>query len=179
MLRPPHCSRLRRRLRVNAFPRGDNPMTPSASMSSTHVPMIPCNVAGPLGVLQLPRLWLKVSLESVGKLAAGYPGIGKGFDQIVLDTLGLQADAVRAFVKEQRPTYAQFEDWVKNQPGVKLDRATVYKLNSTILGYHHSEETRRGILQATGYPDDGSVTGAAVELNALDDWASFHEAVLK
>ena len=148
-------------------------------MSSTHVPMIPCNVAGPLGVMHLPRLWLKVSLESVGKLAAGYPGIGKGFDQIVLDALGLKADAVRAFVKEKRPSYGEFETWVKSQPGVKLDRATIYKLNSIVLGYHHDDETRRGILKSAGYPDNGSVTGAAVELNALDDWASFHADVLK
>lgn len=148
-------------------------------MSSTHIPMIPCNVAGPLGVLHLPRLWLKVSLESVGKLAAGYPGIGKGFDQIVIDALGLNADAIRAFVKEKHPTYAEFETWVQAQPGVKLDRANIYKLNSIVLGYHHSDEVRKNILAAAGYPDNGTVTGAAVELNALDDWASFHAAVLK
>lgn len=141
--------------------------------------MIPCNVAGPLGVLHLPRLWLKVSLESVGKLAAGYPGIGKGFDQIVIDTLGLKADAVRAFIKEKKPTYAEFETWVKGQPGVKLDRANVYKLNSIVLGYHHDDATRAEILKNAGYPDNGSVAGSAIELNALDDWASFHAAVLK
>ena len=67
-------------------------------MSDSHVPMIPCNVAGPLGVLHLPRLWLKVSLEARGKLAAGYPGIGKGFDQMVISGLGLTADAVRNFI---------------------------------------------------------------------------------
>jgi hypothetical protein len=86
-------------------------------MSATIVPMIPCNVSGPLGVLHLPRLWLKVSLEARGKLAPGYPGIGKGFDQIVIDALGLKADAVRAFVTEKKPTYAAFETWVKSQPG--------------------------------------------------------------
>lgn len=141
--------------------------------------MIPCNVAGPLGVLHLPRLWLKVSLESAGKLAPGYPGIGKGFDQIVISGIGLTADAVRAFIKEKKPTYAEFETWVKAQPGVKLDRATIYKVNSTILGYHHDDSTRQEVLKTAGYPDNGSVTGSAVELNALDDWAAFHAAVLK
>ena len=89
---------------------------------SSHVPMIPCNVAGPLGVLHLPRLWLKVSLEARGKLAAGYPGIGKGFDQMVISGLGLNADAVRKFITEKKPTYSEFEAWVKSQPGAKLDR---------------------------------------------------------
>jgi len=141
--------------------------------------MIPCNVAGPLGVLHLPRLWLKVSLESRGKLAPGYPGIGKGFDQMVIDGLGLKADAVRKFVSEKRPTYAQFEAWVKAQPGVKLSRASVYKLNQSILGYQHDEATQKSILAATGFPEDGSVLGAAVELNAVDDWQTFYSAVLK
>jgi hypothetical protein len=88
--------------------------------------MIPCNVAGPLGVLHLPRLWLKVSLEARGKLAVGYPGIGKGYDQMVINGLGLTADAVRKFITDKKPTYAEFEAWVKAQPGVKLDRASVY-----------------------------------------------------
>ena len=37
-------------------------------MSETYVPMISSGTAGPLGVLHLPRLWLKVSLEAAGKL---------------------------------------------------------------------------------------------------------------
>ena len=148
-------------------------------MSSTFVPMIPCNVAGPLGVLHLPRLWLKVSLESQGKLDSGYPGIGKGFDSMVLSGLGLSADAVRTFISEKRPTYGQFEQWVKTQPGAKLDRASIHKLNQAILNYHHDDATRKEVLTAAGYPDDGTVTGSATELNALDDWAAFHAQVLK
>lgn len=148
-------------------------------MSSTIVPLIPCSAAGPLGVCHLPRLWLKVSLEARGKLDPAYPGIGKGFDQVVIDMLGLKADAVRAFITAEKPSYAQFEAWVKAQSGVKLDRANVYKINSVVLGYHHDDETRQAVLKAAGYPDDGSVQGSAVELNALDDWAAFHAGVLK
>ena len=148
-------------------------------MSDSHVPMIPCNVAGPLGVLYLPRLWLKVSLEARGKLAAGYPGIGKGFDQMVISGLGLTADAVRNFITANKPTYAQFESWVKAQPGVKLGRASVHELNQSILNYHHDAATQKEIRAGAGFPEDGSVLGAAVELNALDDWQSFHTAVLR
>jgi hypothetical protein len=141
--------------------------------------MIPCNVSGPLGVLHLPRLWLKVSLEARGKLAAGYPGIGQGYDMMVVGALGLSADAVKAFIAGSRPTYQQFEAWVKAQPGVKLDRNTVHRLNTAILNYHHDEELSREIRAATGYPEDGSVTSSACELNALDDWQAFHAAELK
>jgi hypothetical protein len=141
--------------------------------------MIPCNVAGPLGVLHLPRLWLKVSLEARGKLAPGYPGIGKGFDQMVISGLGLNADAVKKFVSEKKPTYSEFEAWVKSQPGVKLDRNSVHRLNQSILNYHHDENLSKEIRASTGYKEDGTVTSSACELNALDDWQAFHAAELK
>jgi hypothetical protein len=148
-------------------------------MSNTHIPLVSSNIAGPLGVLHLPRLWLKVSLESRGLLAEGYPGIGAGYDSMVIDALGLKPDAVRQFISSQRPTYPQFEAWVKQQPGVKLDKATLYKLNSAIRGYIHDDATRKSILTDSGLPDDGSVNPGAVDLNNLDDWYAFHQAVLK
>jgi hypothetical protein len=61
-------------------------------MSATYVPLISSGVAGPLGVLHLPRLWLKASLEAGGKLAPGYPGCGSGYDQMVLDGLGIKRE---------------------------------------------------------------------------------------
>lgn len=143
------------------------------------VPLISSGVAGPLGVLHLPRLWLKVSLESCGKLADGYPGIGKGYDQMVIDALGLKSDDVKKFISSSKPTYAQFEAWVKKQPGVKLDKATIYKLNSAINGYIHGDDVRKGILSANALSDDGSVNPGAVDLNNLDDWYEFWNAELK
>ncbi len=145
---------------------------------NTIVPLISSGVAGPLGVLHLPRLWLKVSLESVGKLAAGYPGAGKGYDQMVIDGLGLNRDAVLAFIKSSKPTYPQFEAWVKKN-GTKLDKGSIEKLNAAIRGYNHDDATRKGILGANGLPDDASAFKDAINLNNLDDWKEFHEAVLK
>ena len=49
------------------------------------VPLISSGIAGPLGVLHLPRLWQKASLANAGKLHADYPGIGCGYDQMTLD----------------------------------------------------------------------------------------------
>ena len=143
------------------------------------VPLISSGVAGPLGVRHLPRLWLKVSLECRGKLADGYPGIGKGYDMMTINDLGLNADAVKKFISDSKPTYAQFEAWVKKQPGVRLDKATIYKHNASILGYIHDDGTRKGILGASGIPDDGSVNPDAVDLNNLDDWYEFHQAELR
>ena len=130
-------------------------------------------------MLHLPRLWLKVSLECRGKLADGYPGIGKGYDMMTINALGLNADAVRKFISDSKPTYAQFEAWVKKQPGVKLDKATIYKHNAAVRGYIHDDGTRKGILGANGITDEGSVNPGAVDLNNLDDWYEFHQAELR
>ena len=146
---------------------------------ATIVPLISSGITGPLGVRHLPRLWLKVSLETRGKLAPGYPGIGKGYDMMTLNALGLDPDAVKKFISGSRPTYPQFEAWIKKQPGVKLDKATIYKLNTAIMGYIHDDATRKGILGANGVTDEGSVNPGAVDLNNLDDWYEFHQAELK
>ena len=137
---------------------------------NTIVPLISSGVAGPLGVIHLPRLWLKVSLEARGKLAAGYPGAGQGYDQMVIDGIGL--------IKASRPTYPQFEAWVKKS-ATKLDKGSVEKLNAAIRGYLHDDATRKSILGANGIADDAAAPKDAVNLNNLDDWKEFHEAVLK
>ena len=146
---------------------------------NTIVPLISSGVAGPLGVLHLPRFWLKVSLECRGKLAAGYPGCGMGYDQMVLDTLGLKKEAVIEYIKSNRPTYPQFEAWIRKQPGVKLDKGAIDKSNGAIRGYIHDDATRKSILSANGIPDDAHAPRDAVNLNNLDDWKEFHDAELK
>lgn len=145
----------------------------------TIVPLISSGVSGPLGVLHLPRLWLKASLEARGKLAPGYPGAGKGYDQMLIDGLGLKRDAVLNFIKTSRPTYPQFEAWIKAQPGVKLDKTSVDALNKSIQGYNHGDETRKGIFTACGLNDQNCSYRDAINLNNLDDWNEFHSAVLK
>lgn len=140
--------------------------------------MISSGVAGPLGALHLPRLWLKVSLEAAGKLAPGYPGIGAGYDSMTVAALGLDADAVKSFIAANKPTYTQFEAWVR-QNGKKLTKADIQRHNLAILGYCHGDDVRKGILTAAGLPDDGSVLPGAIDLNNIDDWQEFHAAVLK
>lgn len=137
-------------------------------MSQT-VPLISSGVAGPLGVLHLPRLWLKSSLSAAGKLHSDYPGCGKGYDGMTLSALGIKESDFLDFIKT-KPTYPQTEAWVKAYPGVKLTKADIYKHNQSIMGYIHDEATRKGILSACGLPDDGSVNPGAVDLNNLDDW---------
>ena len=146
-------------------------------MSRT-VPLISSGVAGPIGVLHLPRLWQKASLDAAGKLHPDYPGCGKGYDQMVLDGLGLSRDEFLLYIKNSKPTYIQLESWVLDKKGGSLDQAAVKKLNDAIKGYIHSDDTRKSILEAAGRPDDGSLKDA-VNLNNLDDWQSFYNSELK
>jgi hypothetical protein len=142
------------------------------------VPLIGSAEVGPLGVLHLPRLWLKVSLDAKGALADGYPAVGTGFDQMVLDGLGLKKDAVVDFITKNRPTYCQFEAWIKKQPSTRLDSGSIKNLNETIRGYNHDEGTVKSMLGESELPSDIGIRDA-VTLNRLDDWKCFHEAVLK
>lgn len=144
----------------------------------SYVPLISSGVAGPLGALHLPRLWLKVSLEAAGKLAAGYPGIGAGYDSMTCSALGLDPEAVKSFIATSKPTYPAFEAWVR-QNGKKLTKADIQRHNLAILGYCHDDATRKGILTASALPDDGSTLPGAIDLNNIDDWQEFHAAVLK
>ena len=148
-------------------------------MSQTYVPLISSGVSGPLGVIHLPRLWQKVSLQAKGQLCPGYPDIGAGFDSMVLKALNLDPAAVRDFIKQSRPTYFQFEDWVKKQPGAKIDKSTIESSNAAVRGYLHSAETRNEILTACGLGEDSSWPRDAVNLNNMEDWAEFHRQVLQ
>ncbi len=121
-------------------------------MSDKIVPLISSGTKGPLGVLHLPRLWQKVSLEAAGKIADGYPGIGAGYDAMVIAGLGLNTDAVRAYITNDKPTYPQFEAWIQAQEGATLDADSIGTLNDSITGYNHDDATRQGILSANGLP---------------------------
>ena len=147
-------------------------------MTDTYVPLISSGIAGPLGVVHLPRLWQKVSLEEKGKLASGYPGVGKGFDAMTLAALGLEEQAVRNYIKQNKPTYPKFEVWVKKN-ATSLTPEAVEKHNAAVRGYNHDDAKRQAILSACGMADDVSAPRDAVNLNNLDDWYEFHQAVLR
>ena len=141
------------------------------------IPMISSGIAGPLGVLHLPRLWQKASLAAVGRLHDDYPGCGKGYDNMVLEGLGLDREAFLSFIKDRKPTYPECEAWVLSQKGGSLDAEAVRKLNGAIAGYIHDDATRKAILSESNIEDSGAIRDA-VNLNNLDDWKAFHRDVL-
>ncbi len=135
------------------------------------IPTISSGIKGPLGVLHMPRFWQKVSLDAVGKLHGDYPACGAGYDQMMLEAIGLDKDATLAYIKADKPNYVQFEKWVKANA---KNLAGAQGFNAVVEGYNHADETRESILNLVGLP--GANIKDAVNLNNLEDWHEFHKA---
>ena len=142
---------------------------------SNYIPLISSSLTGPLGIMHLPRLWQKVSLKATGLLHGDYPDIGGGYDSMVLGALSIEADAFRAFVSENKPSYIECENWVAQNGS--LTPSGIAKLNRQITQYHHDDATRNEILRAAGLDDSAAISDAP-NLNNLDDWTEFHKEVL-
>ncbi len=100
-------------------------------------------------------------------LADGYDFCGQGFDQMTITALGLDREKTIAYVKEKRPTYMQFEEWVVEQNGGNLSKDAIDKHNEAIAGYDHSDELGGTMRGASGLRD--ATVKDAVTLNMLED----------
>ena len=92
--------------------------------------------------------------------------------------LGLEGQAVKDYIKQNKATYPEFESWVKKN-AKSLNRDAVEKHNAAVRGYIHDDETRKSVLGACDIADEASAPKDAVNLNNLDDWYEFHQVVLK
>jgi hypothetical protein len=138
------------------------------------VPAVSSGTAGPLGAIHLPRLWLKLSLASVGALPDGYDECGDGFDAMTLSALGLDRQKTIDFVRLNRPTYMEFEEWVVANG--KTDKSTIEKHNAAIRGYNHADELAHSMRSASKVRD--SSVKDAVSLNTLDDLDEIHRQLI-
>jgi hypothetical protein len=139
----------------------------ASAIGTKVIPLVSSSTAGPLGAVHLPRLWAKLTLYSAGVLADGYDFCGSGFDQMTVDGLGLDRQKVIDYIKNERPTYAQFEQWVVAQNGGSIPADKIKKHNDAILGYHHSDELAKTMRDASGISNTSIAD--AVTLNSLED----------
>jgi hypothetical protein len=145
----------------------------SAGTQTKIVPLISSGTAGPLGAIHLPRLWTKLSLSIVGALPEGYDFCGQGFDQMTIDNLGLDRQKTIDFIKNNRPSYMEFEEWVIANG--KTDKATIEKHNAAIRGYNHSDDLARQMRTASGIKDEN--VKDAVTLNTIEDLDEVHRQI--
>jgi hypothetical protein len=147
-----------------------------ATQLDKKVPLIGSSESGPLGALQLPRLWSKVLMSAKGVLDDEYDECGGGFDQMLLDGLGLDREKTLDYLKTSLPTYPEFEQWVLEQKGGSLDQSVIETSNQTIIDYLHPDETVATISEAARTNADRAIKDA-VTLNALEDWNEVHKLV--
>ena len=152
-------------------------MQSSVSNNTKTVPLISSGTAGPLGAVHLPRLWAKLTLSSAGLLADGYDFCGQGFDQMTISALNLDREAVIAFVRDRKPTYLQFEEYVIDENGGSVPAATIEQHNAAIRGYNHSDELAATMRSASGLKD--ATVKDAVTLNTLEDLDELHSQATK
>jgi hypothetical protein len=138
------------------------------------VPLAAQSVVGPLGLMHLPRLWLKVVLSAADLLPAGYLDTNIGSNQTIVDAVGLDPDATYAYLKTM-PTYMEFEVWVKAN-AKNLTPASIAASNASIVAQIKPEE-KAAVTRAQVGLTDASINSSDM-LNALDDWDTVYKNVL-
>jgi hypothetical protein len=139
------------------------------------VPLVSSGTAGPLGAIHLPRLWLKLSLASIGALPEGYDECGSGFDAMTLSALGVDRQKTIDFIRQNRPTYMEFEEWVVANG--KTDKTTIERHNAAVRGYNHSDELGHKMRQSSKIKN-ASVKDA-VSLNTVEDLDEIHRQLFR
>ena len=140
------------------------------------VPLIGSSESGPLGAIHLPRFWSKVLMSAKDVLDDEYDECGTGFDQMMLDGLGLDREETLNYLKSDLPTYPQFEHWVLAQKGGSLEQSVIDKSNQAIIDYLHPDEDVASISEAVGTNADHSIKDA-LTLNELEDWNELHKSL--
>jgi hypothetical protein len=139
------------------------------------VPLIGSAIPGPLGLVHLPRMWLKGLLSTVGALPDDYYFATRGFDQRLMDAVGIDAAAFVPFL-QTLPTYLETEAWVRAN-AAKLDPASIAAANEMICTRDMPAEPAARAREAIGITDP-TVTASAYLAN-LDDMASLHASLVR
>ena len=121
---------------------------------------------------------MKTLLSSVGELPPGYKDIRPGFDFMVLEGLKLDPDRVRDFILENRPTYLQFEDWIRTRDEADLSPENIARVNTIVVERKKAGESRKRMLEENGLSEECDITDS-IMMNNLDDWREIHGAVVE
>jgi hypothetical protein len=139
------------------------------------VPLISGSCTGPLGLVHLPRFWLKMRAHAADVLPDGYGHGQGGTDEALLDAIGLDGDAFAAFIAREEPDYLYCEAWVSATAG-DVTPATIAAFNARLLSTELAEPRRSEWCERFGLT--GGHYTRSVLLNQLDDWAAIHQELI-
>jgi hypothetical protein len=138
-----------------------------------NVPLTGSMAPGLLGLAHLPRMWQKGLLYTRGVLPEDYAFGDRGFDQRIMDGVGIDRDAFLPFL-QTLPTYLETEAWVRAN-ATKLD-AIAATSEMIVNRTPPSPEVGAKLRAAVGITDE-SVNNTA-QLSNIDDWVALHAYVV-
>jgi hypothetical protein len=141
------------------------------------VPAISSQSAGPLGLMHLPRFWLKATLAATGTLYDGWKsGTPSSYDLFFVATVGLDLATALAYVQTELPSYPAFEAWtVAHVP--RLSPAAIAEYNAA-QWLRQKPETIAGPERVTLGIDDPDYR-KSIEMNDLLDWHELHAICMR
>lgn len=140
------------------------------------VPLISSYVAGPLGLIHLPRLWLKALLHAKDILAEDWGCGPGGLDKRIMGFVGIDGDAFIPWLMSAMPNYDGAEAWVREH-AANLTPGAIAESNSFLREHPLPLDLNVQFRAYMQIPDDSLEVG--IMLNNYDDWHTLHRYVLR
>jgi hypothetical protein len=140
------------------------------------VPAVSSQSMGPLGLMHLPRFWMKATLASAGALYDSWnSGAKSGFDVWFCGAIGLDLETAMAHVRTDFPGYLAFEAWVAAN-AAHVSPGEIATHNAAMRARQKPEEVaiRECALLGIERPPDYH---PSIELNDLVDWHTIHAQI--
>ncbi len=137
------------------------------------VPAVSSQSKGPLGLMHLPRFWMKATLDAAGALyESWHSGRTSGLDVWFCGAIGLDLDAAKAHIDAEFPTYLQFEAWaVANATHLSAGEIPAHNEAMRVRQKPAEVADRECALLGIERPADYR---PSIELNDLVDWHTIH-----
>ena len=140
------------------------------------VPAVSSQSVGPLGLMHLPRFWMKATLAAADALYDSWnSGTKSGFDVWFCDAVGFDLAAAIDHVRAELPTYLEFETWVVAN-AAHLSPAEIRVHNVAMRERQKPAEVaaRECALLGIERPPDYR---PSIEINDLVDWHTIHAQI--
>jgi hypothetical protein len=137
------------------------------------VPIVSSYRTGPLGLLHLPRMWLKALLLAKDMLADDWGCGAGGLDKRMMDPIGVDKVAFMAWLTRELPSYAETEAWLAANAR-DLNAESIARSNAVMLVVPLPPGLNaqfQAFMQL-----DASVENS-IMLNNYDDWHTIHHQV--